>query len=61
MYALRQRYKGEHIVLMQSLVLLIMSSLYGVQLRRDIDDFYKCELQHRMETEYDEFVLDFWR
>ena len=44
---------------MQSLVKLIMNSLYGVQIRRDIDEFYKCKSQHWMETEYDENVLNY--
>ena len=38
-----------------------MSSLYGVQIRRDIDQSYKRKSQHWMETEYDDNVLDFWR
>ena len=46
---------------MQGLVKLIMNSLYGVQLRKDIDQSYKCKSQHWMETEYDENVLDFWK
>ena len=46
---------------MQELVKLIMNSLYGVQICRDIDEFYKCKSQHWMETEYDENVLNFWK
>ena len=46
---------------MQGLVKLIMNSLYGVQLRKHIDQSYKCESQHWMETEYDENVLDYWK
>ena len=61
MFALGQKYKDEHNDLMQRLVKLIMTSLYGVQIRRDIDQSYKCKSQHWMETEYDDNVLDFWR
>ena len=46
---------------MQGLVKLIMNSLYGVQIRKNIDQSYKCKSQHWMETEYDDNVLDYWK
>ena len=46
---------------MQGLVKLIMNNLYGVQIRRDIDESYKCKSQHWMETENDDNVLDYWK
>ena len=46
---------------MQRLVKLIMNSLYGVQIRKDIDQSYKCKSQHWMETEDDENVLEYWK
>ena len=58
---LRQKYKDEHNDLTQTLVKLIMNSLYGVQIRKDIDQSYKCKTQHWMETEYDGNVLEYWR
>ena len=61
LFASRQRYKDEHNDLMEGLVELIMNSLYGVQIRKDIDQYYKCKSQHWMETENDENVLDYWR
>ena len=61
LFALRQKYKDEHNDLMQKLLKLIMNSLYGVQIRKDIDQSYKCKSQHCMETEYDENVLDYWK
>ena len=61
LFALRQKYKDEHNDLMQGLVKLTMNSLYGVQIRKDIDQSYKCKSQHWMETEYDENVLDYWK
>ena len=61
MFALRQKYEDEHNDLMQSLVILIMNSLYGFQIRKDIDQSYKCKSQHWMETEYDDNVLDNWK
>ena len=60
-FALRQKYKDEHNDLLQGLVKLIMNSLYGVQIRKDIDQSCKCKSQHWMETEYDEIVLDYWK
>ena len=46
---------------MQGLVKLIVNSFYGVQIRKDIDQSYKCKSQHCMETEYEENVLDYWK
>ena len=37
LFALTQKYEDEHNDLMQKLVKLIMNSLYGVQIRKDID------------------------
>ena len=54
LFALRHKYKDEHNDLMQGSVKLIMNGLYGVQIRKDIDQSYKCKSQHWMETEYDE-------
>ena len=61
MFAFRQPYQDEHNDLMQRLVKLIMNSLRGVQIRKDIDQSYKCKSQHWMETENDDIVLDYWR
>ena len=61
LFGLRQKYKDKHNDLMPKLVKLIMNSWYGVQIRKDIDQFYKCKSQHWMETEYDENVLDYWK
>ena len=59
--ALRQKHKDEHNDLMQGLVKLIMNSLYGVQIRKYIDQSHKGKSQHWMETKYDENVLDYWK
>ena len=61
LFALGQKYKDEHKDLLQILVKLIMKSLYGVQICRDIDQSSSCNSQHWMETEYNDNVLDFWR
>ena len=46
---------------MQGLVKLIMNSLYGVQIRRDISESYYCKSETWMKTEFDENVLDYWK
>ena len=61
LFALGKKYKDEHNDFMQALVELNMNSLYGTQIRRDIDQSYKCKSQAWMETEYDENVLDYWK
>ena len=38
-----------------------MNSLYGVQIRKDLDQSHNCKRQHWMETKYDENVLDYWK
>ena len=38
-----------------------MNSLYGVQIRKDINESYYCKSETWMKTEYDENVLDYWK
>ena len=38
-----------------------MNSLYGVQIRRDINESYYCKSETWMKTEFDENVLDYWK
>ena len=61
LFALNQKYKDEKNDLMQGLVKLIMNSLYGVQIRKDINESYSCKSETWMKTEFDENVLDYWR
>ena len=51
MFSSRQKYEGEHNDLLQSLVKLIKNGLYGVQIRRDIDQSCRCKSQYWIETE----------
>ena len=44
---------------MQLLVKLIMNSLYGEQIRKDIEERYESKSEHWMMTEDDERVLDY--
>ena len=44
---------------MQALVKLFMNTLYGVQIRKDINESYECNSEHWMQTEFDEIVLGY--
>ena len=46
---------------MQKLVKLIMNSLYGVQIRKDINESYHSKSEFWIKTEFDENVLDYWK
>ena len=61
LFALRQKYKDEKNDLMQGLAKLIMNSLYGVQIRKDINESYYCKSETWMKTEFDESVLEYWK
>ena len=56
LFAFREKYKDEKNDLMQGSVKLIMNSLYGVQIRRDINESHSCKSETWMETEFDENV-----
>ena len=43
------------------MVNLFLNTLYGVQIRRDNNEFCICKSEHWMQTDYDENVLDYWR
>ena len=58
LFELRQKYKDENNDVMQLLVKLIMNSLYGEQIRKDIEESYQCKSEMWMMTEYDERVSD---
>ena len=38
-----------------------MNSLYGVEVRRDINESYYCKSETWMKTEFDENVLGYWK
>ena len=61
LFALRKKFKDEQKDLIQGLVELIMNIFPGVQIRKDIDQSYKCKSEHWMQTEYDEKVLELWK
>ena len=61
LFALRQKYKDEGNDVMQLLVKLLMNSLYGENIRKDIEEKFACKSELWMQTEYDERVKDFWK
>ena len=61
LFALRQKYKDEGNDVMQLLVKLLMNSLYGENIRKDIEEKFACKSETWMMTEYDELVKDYWK
>ena len=61
LYALRQKYKDEGKDVMQLLVKFLMNSLYGENIRKDIEEKLACKSEYWMQTEYDERVKDYWK
>ena len=59
LFALRQKYKYERNDLMQGSVKFLMKNLHGVQIRKDINEFIKCNSEQWMQTEYNDNVLDY--
>ena len=56
LFAMRQKYKDENDNVIQLLVKLIMNSLYGEQIRKDIEEKFARKSQSWMLTEYEEKV-----
>ena len=61
LFALRQKYKDENNDVMHLLVKLLMNSLYGETIRKDIEEKFACKSEMWMQTEYDERVKDYWK
>ena len=61
LFALIQKYKDENNDVMQLLVKLLMNSLYGDNIRKDIEEKFVCKSEVWMMTEYDERVKDYWK
>ena len=58
MFALRQKIKDEGNDLSQEFVNINMNSLYGVEIRKGVNQFYKCKSENWMRKEYDDNVLE---
>ena len=61
LFALRQKYKNENNDVVQLLVKLLMNSLYGENIRKDIEEKFACKSEYWMQTDYDERVKDYWK
>ena len=61
LFVLRQKYKNKKSDIMQLLVKLLLNSLYGEQIRKDIEEIFACKSETWMMSEYDEEVKDYWR
>ena len=61
LFALRQKYKDEENDVMQLLVKLLMNSLYGENIRKDIEGKFACKSEAWMMDNYDERVKDYWK
>ena len=48
LFKLKQKYKKENNTLMEKLVKLLMNSLYGENIRKDINEKYSCKSEHWM-------------
>ena len=58
LFASRKKHTDELNTLLQNLGKLLLNSLYGIHIRKDISEFEKCKSQHWMETDSDDNVLD---
>ena len=61
LFKLRKKYGDENNDVMKLLVKLLMNSLYGENIRRDIEEKFACKSEMCMQTEYDERVKDYWK
>ena len=61
LFNLRQEYKDKGDEVMELLVELLMNSLYGEQIRKDIEEKFVCKSEMWMQTDYDERVEDYWK
>ena len=61
LFALKQKYKDENYDVMQLLVKLLINTLCGEQIRKDIAEGFSCKSEHWMMSEFDERVKDYWR
>ena len=61
LFALRQKYKDENHEVVQFLVKLFLNSLYGEQIRKNIEEKLACKSEAWMMSEYDERVKNYWK
>ena len=61
LFKLRKKYKDENNDVMQLLVKLLMNSLSGKNIRKNIEEKFACKSEMWMRTEYGERVKDYWK
>ena len=61
LFALRQEHKDERNDVMQLLLKLLMHSLYGENIPKDIEEKFACKSEAWMMSEYDEREKDYWK
>ena len=61
LFVLRKKYQDEPNEVMQLLVKLLMNSLFGENIRKDIEGKFACKSEAWMMSEYDERVKDYWK
>ena len=61
LFKLRKKFKDENNNVMQLLVKLLMKSLYGENIRKNIEEKFVCKSEMWMQSEYDERVKDYWK
>ena len=61
LFSLRQKYKDEGSGVMQLLVKLLMNSLYGEKIRKDIEEKFACKSEAWIMSEFDERVTEYWK
>ena len=59
LFSFRQKYKDEGNDLTQRLIKFFLNALYGIHIRKVVNEICKCRPQHRMETEHDDNL--FWK
>ena len=60
LFGFRQKYKDENNEVRHLLVKLLLSSLYGEQIGKDIEEKFACKSENWMMNENDERVRDYW-
>ena len=59
--AVRQKYKDEKNEVMKLLVNLLLNSVHGEQIRREIEKNFACKSEYSVFSEYDEQIKEYWK
>ena len=61
LFALGQKEKDENIEVMHLPVNLLLNSLFGEQILKDIEEKFACKSDYWMMSEHDQRVKDYWK